>query len=76
MIKQSKALHKCKQSTMPSMAKLATDMKVVGHIVIMYSTKHYENPVLSSKIQIYLHKDDKQQITDNGTPFVFKISIK
>ena len=62
MIKQSKALHKHKQSTMPCMARLATNIKVVGHTVIMYSTKHYESPVLSRKSQIYLHKNDKQQI--------------
>ena len=72
MIKQSKALHKHKQSTMPCMARLATNIKVVGHTAIMYSTKHYESPVLSRKSQIYLHKNDKQQITDNGTPFCFQ----
>ena len=52
MIKQSKALHKHKQSTMPCMARLATNIKVVGPIVIMYSTKHYESPVLSRKSHI------------------------
>jgi len=57
---------------MPCMATLVTNIKVVGPIVIMYSTKHYESPVLSRKSQIYLHKNDKQQITDNGTPFCFQ----
>jgi len=37
---------------MPCMARLATNIKVVGPIVIMYSTKHYESPVLSRKSHI------------------------